>query len=49
LRFTEIHVETKKRSELKYPSTGYYLELDIWIPNQNLAFEFQVKRGEGGE
>eukprot|EP00026_Physarum_polycephalum_P000538 Phypoly_transcript_00539.p1 GENE.Phypoly_transcript_00539~~Phypoly_transcript_00539.p1 ORF type:complete len:959 (+),score=132.38 Phypoly_transcript_00539:57-2933(+) len=35
------HVNTKKKANLKYPSSGTYLELDVWIPDLNLSFEFQ--------
>jgi hypothetical protein len=38
---TETYVNARKQSNLKYP-TGAYLELDVWIPEHNIGFEFQV-------
>lgn len=38
----EILVNSRKKQRLKYPTTNSYLELDIWIPNLRLCFEFQV-------
>lgn len=35
-------MNAKKHPDLKYPDSGNYLELDIWIPALNVAFEFQV-------
>jgi len=40
----EILTGVKKEAELIHPETKNYLELDIWIPSLNLAFEFQVLR-----
>jgi hypothetical protein len=37
----EPHINARKVANIKYPN-GAYLELDIWIPNYNLGFEFQV-------
>lgn len=37
----EILVNTKKKTELKYP-TGAYVEFDVWVPDHDLCFEFQV-------
>eukprot|EP00026_Physarum_polycephalum_P000846 Phypoly_transcript_00847.p1 GENE.Phypoly_transcript_00847~~Phypoly_transcript_00847.p1 ORF type:complete len:1309 (+),score=236.62 Phypoly_transcript_00847:226-3927(+) len=34
-------VEVKKHSNLKYPATEFYMELDVLLPRLNLAFEFQ--------
>eukprot|EP00026_Physarum_polycephalum_P001959 Phypoly_transcript_01963.p1 GENE.Phypoly_transcript_01963~~Phypoly_transcript_01963.p1 ORF type:complete len:985 (-),score=156.37 Phypoly_transcript_01963:23-2977(-) len=31
----------KKDVAIKNPETGIYLEIDVWIPNLNLCFEFQ--------
>ena len=38
----ETHVNSKKYLNVKYVDSGAYLELDVWIPNLNLCFEFQV-------
>lgn len=32
----------RKKANIKNPHTGTYLELDIWMPELKLAFEFQV-------
>eukprot|EP00026_Physarum_polycephalum_P001228 Phypoly_transcript_01229.p1 GENE.Phypoly_transcript_01229~~Phypoly_transcript_01229.p1 ORF type:complete len:1158 (+),score=134.52 Phypoly_transcript_01229:34-3507(+) len=37
----KIYVESKKQSNIKYPTTGQYLELDVYIPELNISFEFQ--------
>eukprot|EP00026_Physarum_polycephalum_P002910 Phypoly_transcript_02919.p1 GENE.Phypoly_transcript_02919~~Phypoly_transcript_02919.p1 ORF type:complete len:813 (+),score=74.97 Phypoly_transcript_02919:109-2547(+) len=36
-----IHRNSKKTSSLVSPHTGYYLELDFYIPDLKLAFEYQ--------
>eukprot|EP00026_Physarum_polycephalum_P000469 Phypoly_transcript_00470.p1 GENE.Phypoly_transcript_00470~~Phypoly_transcript_00470.p1 ORF type:complete len:781 (-),score=102.87 Phypoly_transcript_00470:244-2586(-) len=37
-----INVNTRKQSELKYAShSSHQLELDVWLPEQNICFEFQ--------
>ncbi len=42
LKFSEIYENARKQGGVKYPITGSFLEMDIWIPNLNLCFEFQV-------
>ena len=31
----------RKESQIRSPSSDYFLELDVWIPTLNLGFEFQ--------
>lgn len=31
-----------KTANVKYPTTGNYMQFDIWIPEYQLSFEFQV-------
>ena len=44
-----ISINARKLSQLKDPITGRFLELDLWIPNYNLSFEFQVCNEEEEE
>jgi hypothetical protein len=40
----------RKETHIKSPFTGKHLEIDVWIPNLQLCFEFQVgERGQGEE
>jgi hypothetical protein len=32
----------RREAEIINPSTGLFLELDIWIPSLKICFEFQV-------
>jgi hypothetical protein len=38
----EIKVNARKETHLQSDITGHWLELDIWLPRLNLAFEYQV-------
>jgi len=38
----EIKTNVRKESTLVNPYTGNAMELDIYLPSLNLAFEFQV-------
>ena len=37
-----MHVKARKEAGLINPDTGDYMELDIFLPQLNLAFEYQV-------
>ena len=39
---TEVIVDSRKKSSIKDPSTGAYIEVDIYLPRLKLGFEFQV-------
>ncbi len=41
-KYIEIFKNARKQGGIKSPITGAFLEMDIWIPNLNLCFEFQV-------
>lgn len=38
----EIEYNVKKKANIKNPHSERYLELDIWLPEYQLCFEFQV-------
>ena len=42
LNVLDILRDVRKEAKIFSPSTGSPLELDIWIPNLKLCFEFQV-------
>ena len=39
----DVSINAKKEPRLINPSTGDYLELDIYFPSLQLAFEYQVR------
>lgn len=44
LQGAELMINARKEAELVNPATGQHMELDIYLPAHNLAFEFQVAR-----
>jgi hypothetical protein len=44
-----LQVNARQDSTLKNPKTGQSLEVDIWISDLNLCFEFQVKKEKRGK
>lgn len=43
LTCTIIHQNVQKGIGIKHPETETYMEYDIWIPDHQLSFEFQVR------
>jgi len=39
---TEVITNARKEGGLMNPVTDHYLELDVFLPELNLAFEYQV-------
>ena len=33
----------KKDTDVVNPNTGHHFEIDLWVPNEGLCFEFQVR------
>ena len=42
---SDTFVNTKKQANIKF-ATGSLMEFDIWIPELNVCFEFQVLQRE---
>jgi hypothetical protein len=40
----DIQQNLRKEMGILYPPTGYFLEVDLWVPDLKLAFEFQVRK-----
>jgi hypothetical protein len=41
-KFRNIITNARKAGQIVSPITGQYLELDFYIPDEKLSFEFQV-------
>lgn len=41
----DIITNARKEANIVSPHTRYFLELDFWLPDLHLAFEYQVKKG----
>ena len=42
LIFIVTHVNARGQTEIRYSNTNNLLEFDVWIPQHQLCFEFQV-------
>jgi len=41
-KYSSIKENATKEANFKFKNSKLHLELDVWIPNLKLAFEFQV-------
>ena len=45
----DVRFNSRKHAKIRNYVTGSFLELDVWIPQLQLSFEFQVIDGEERE
>jgi hypothetical protein len=38
----DISTNSRKSSSMRFPESGNFMEVDIWLPDHNVCFEFQV-------
>lgn len=38
----DVQVNVRREGRIVSPATGHFLELDLWIPESSICFEFQV-------
>lgn len=40
--YLQTYTNVRKEANLVSPLSGLFLELDVWIPEKKIAFEYQV-------
>ena len=43
LTLKDIKTNSRRGSSLVNPITSKFLEIDVWVPDRNICFEFQVR------